>query len=322
MMRGSSMVLFLVIMISVMAKTIQSAPTPAEPVNHLDPVRVELLGKDLEDSGRNVNLSFLWILVMLIAPSSLPGSWTSMVIPPTLVQRINKCSGSGLVKQICFHHMLISYNIEKPLGKAVVGLKIDCKGYHNEGIYLLQGDYTNSKIPVSKTAVIVKVMDEVDNNALGEVRALKDVDLYIDSGMAIIHKKREPVILMGKVDGVSILNTVQFKDAMREGNEKEIDGWLEQMRPLVKEQVVFWALGKKRLLHADFNLGNIHIGARTSRSGTSQEVHFDYPIKKARVLDFGYPGIFKVSERVTKEQVVRSQFGSTSFMIFGADSYW
>ncbi|KAH7875802.1 uncharacterized protein C8R40DRAFT_1169936 [Lentinula edodes] len=132
--------------------------------------------------------------------------------------------------------------IKKPLGKAVVGLKIDCEGYHNEGIYLLQGDYTNSKIP--------------------------------------------------------------FKDAVREGtNEKEIDGWLEQMRPLVKEQVVFWALGKKRLLHADFNPGNIHIGAKTSQSGTSQEVHFDYPVKKARVLDFGYPGIFKVSHKATKEQV-------------------
>ncbi|KAJ3909712.1 hypothetical protein F5879DRAFT_997834 [Lentinula edodes] len=223
------MVLFLVIMISVMAKTIQSAPTPAEPVNRLDPVRVELLGKDLEDSGRNPS----WILDFY-GNNAYLGAEDKQVF--------NKW-------------------IKKPLGKAVVGLKIDCKGYHNEGIYLLQGDYTNSKIP--------------------------------------------------------------FKDAVREGtNEKEIDGWLEQMRPLVKEQVVFWALGKKRLLHADFNLGNIHIGAKTSQSGTSQEVHFDYPVKKARVLDFGYPGIFKVSHKATKEQVVHSQFGSISFMIFGADSYW
>lgn len=60
-MRGSSVVLFLVSMISMMAKTIQSAPTPAEPVNRLDPIRVKLLGKNLEDSGRNVNLSFLRI---------------------------------------------------------------------------------------------------------------------------------------------------------------------------------------------------------------------------------------------------------------------
>lgn len=36
---------------------------------------------------------------------------------------------------------------------------------------------------------------------------------------------------------------------------------------------------------SDFNLGNIHIGAQTAPSGTSQEVRFDYPIKKARVLD-------------------------------------
>ncbi|KAJ3914060.1 hypothetical protein F5877DRAFT_71013 [Lentinula edodes] len=129
MMRGSSMVLFLVIMISVMAKTIQSTPTPAEPVNRLDPVRVELLGKDLEDSGRNPS----WILDFY-GNNAYLGAEDKQVF--------NKW-------------------IKKPLGKAVVGLKIDCKGYHNEGIYLLQGDYTNSKIPVSKTAVIVKVMDKV-----------------------------------------------------------------------------------------------------------------------------------------------------------------
>ncbi|GAW07512.1 hypothetical protein LENED_009510 [Lentinula edodes] len=270
-----------------MAKTIQSAPTPAEPVNCLDPIRVKF-GQGPRGLGAQCKLVF---------PADLGNAYHSFQPSWILDFSGNNAYLNDEDKK--------AFN--KPLGKAVIGPRIDCEGYHNEGIYLLQEDYMSSKILGSKihrkTAVIVKVMDEVDKNALGEVRALKDVDLYIDSGMAIIHKQKKPVILMGKGDGVSILDTVQFKDAVKGGNEKEIDGWLEQMRPLVKEQVVFWALSGKRLLHVDFNLGNIHIGAKTAPSSTSQEVRFDYPIKKARVLDFGYPGIFKVSDRVTKEEV-------------------
>ncbi|KAJ3863341.1 hypothetical protein EV359DRAFT_82479 [Lentinula novae-zelandiae] len=81
-----------------MAKTIQSGPTPAKPVNRLDSVRVELLGKDLEDSGRNPS----WIL----------GFYGDNVYL------------SDEDKQA----------FKKSLGKAVIGPRIDCEGYHNKGI--------------------------------------------------------------------------------------------------------------------------------------------------------------------------------------------
>ncbi|KAJ4001553.1 hypothetical protein F5050DRAFT_1328031 [Lentinula boryana] len=147
-----------------------------------------------------------------------------------------------------------------------------------------------------KSDVIVKVMEGTGNDALGEVKALKDVGLYIDSGLVIIDKKEEPVILMKKVPGVSLLDTVQFRDA---SSKEVIDAWVAKIEPFVRQLVVSWALSDQRLLHADFNLCNIHIGGKH----TEQGIFFDEPITEVNLLDFGYPGIFKVSETVTKEQV-------------------
>ncbi|KAJ3803311.1 hypothetical protein GGU11DRAFT_740012 [Lentinula aff. detonsa] len=187
-----------------------------------------------------------------------------------------------------------------PCHEAVFGSRISHEGQYNRGIYALKADYKGS-IPESETHsksdVIVKVMEDTGNNALGEVRALKDVGLYIDSGLIIIDKEQQPIILMKKVSGVSLLETVQFRDAL---SKEEVDAWIAQMEPLVQQLVVSWALSDHRLLHADFNLCNIHIGGKRTQQGIS----FDEPITEVNLLDFGYPGIFKVSETVTKEQVV------------------
>ncbi|KAJ3733482.1 hypothetical protein DFJ43DRAFT_205487 [Lentinula guzmanii] len=254
----SSLLLLFVTMIFMVIR-IDAAPT----LDRLGWTREQLLGKDLDESGRNPS----WILDFYGSDEYLN-------------------QGDKIV-------------FKKPLTNAVIGPRLSHEGLYNKGIYALNADYKGS-IPESEThlksEVIVKVMEDTGNNALGEVRALKDVGLYIDSGLIIIDKEQQPVILMKKVPGVSLQEIVQYRDA---SSKEEVDAWIAQMEPLVQQLVVSWALSDHRLLHADLNVCNIHIGGKRTQQGIS----FDEPITEVNLLDFGYPGIFKVSETVTKEQV-------------------
>lgn len=57
-------------------------------------------------------------------------------------------------------------------------------------------------------------------------------------------------------------------------------------------------------LYSEFNIGNFLVG------GTQTLIHvsLNEPITEAQLLDFGYPGIFKVRKGVTEKEVVSESY--------------
>ncbi|KAJ4485532.1 hypothetical protein J3R30DRAFT_3440146 [Lentinula aciculospora] len=176
----------------------------------------------------------------------------------------------------------------------------DNRGQWSIGVYNVTKNYWKLKDGFRRykkdTIVLKRLKEPIGNNEMGEVKALKDVGLYIDSGSAPIGpwKMQVPVILMKKVDGVVMIDTAEFKNA----NQQQKVELLEQAKLHVRKQVVRWAV-TKQLLHAEFNLGNFLVGGRQ----TATSVSMDTPITKAQLIDFGYPGIFKVKDDVTEKEV-------------------
>ncbi|KAJ3992938.1 hypothetical protein F5050DRAFT_829072 [Lentinula boryana] len=168
------------------------------------------------------------------------------------------------------------------------------RGGHSESVAKLKKDYSGYK----KDEVVVKILyKSTDYREIGEVKALKAVGLYVDSGMAPVGPDGEKVavIMMKKLDGVPIRETIQYKNANRQ-QENEIFGYA---KPIVRKQVVNWAV-TKGILHADFNPDNLLFGG----TQTATHISLNLPISQVEVLDFGYPGILKVDKDVTEQQVI------------------
>ncbi|KAJ4474511.1 hypothetical protein J3R30DRAFT_3684628 [Lentinula aciculospora] len=174
------------------------------------------------------------------------------------------------------------------------------RGKWSNGVYNVTKNYWKFKggfrIYNKDTIVLKRLKALIGNNEMGEVKALKDVGLYVDSGLAHIGpwKTQVPVILMKKVDGVVMIDTAEFKIA----NKQQKFKLLEEAKPHVRKQVVRWAV-TKQVLHAEFNPSNFLVGGRQ----TPTSVSMDTPITKVQLIDFGYPGIFKVKEVVTEKEV-------------------
>ncbi|KAJ3862964.1 hypothetical protein EV359DRAFT_82825 [Lentinula novae-zelandiae] len=101
---------------------------------------------------------------------------------------------------------------ERSLNHLVVSdIQEDLIGAHNHGIFSLHEDYEVGGINHAKDTVIAKAMLKIDNNAWGEVKALKGVDLYIDPGIANVRDEKIPVIVMKLVKGVSLRDTMQYQ---------------------------------------------------------------------------------------------------------------
>ncbi|KAJ3867464.1 hypothetical protein EV359DRAFT_61421 [Lentinula novae-zelandiae] len=204
----------------------------------------------------------------------------------------------------------------------VVGdIRSDCPGDCSKGIYSLLKDYEVGGVNYGKDKVLIKVIggmdnpeSKVDDKAWGEVKALKDVGLYIDSGMANVDHGNYPVIVMKMVEGVRIQDTIEYKYAKVDQKEK----LLEEAKPCVQKEIVHFAVEKGilhvqvafNLLHikktnfvnvssSDFHLGNFLVGG----TKTSKGLVLETPITKAQLVDWGYPGVFKVKKGVTKAEV-------------------
>ncbi|KAJ4469783.1 hypothetical protein C8J55DRAFT_564432 [Lentinula edodes] len=165
---------------------------------------------------------------------------------------------------------------EKNLDLVVGSHRDECSGAYNKGIYTLLKDYKVGGINHGKDTVIVKVIggvgnpeSTVDNKVWGEVKALKDVDLYIDLGMAKVGDGKYPVIVMKLVEGVMIKETNEYLDAKVDQRTNDLNSY-------------------------NFVVG----GADTSDGPT-----LTTPITEARLVDWGYPGVFKVKNSVTEAEV-------------------
>ncbi|KAJ3737834.1 hypothetical protein DFJ43DRAFT_1046577 [Lentinula guzmanii] len=167
------------------------------------------------------------------------------------------------------------------------------RGRNNDGVAKLKKDYSN----YTKDEVVVKVLQEpIGDRYIGEVKALKAVGLYVDSGIAPVRpdKTKAAVIMMKKLDGVPIKETIEYKHADPEQREK----MLSDAKPMIREQVVNWAV-TKGILHAEFHRDNLLFGG----TRTATHISLNLPISEVEVLDFGYPGILKVDKGVTEQQV-------------------
>ncbi|KAJ3781722.1 hypothetical protein GGU10DRAFT_390405 [Lentinula aff. detonsa] len=167
------------------------------------------------------------------------------------------------------------------------------RGDYSESVAKLKKDYSGHK----KDEVVVKILKELKGGRdIGEVKALKAVGLYVDSGLAPVRPDGEeaPVIIMKKLDGVPIQETMQYKNAKPQQRKKIFDA----AKPIIRKQVVNWAV-TKGILHADFHRNNLLFGG----TQTATHVSLNLPISEVKVLDFGYPGILKVDKGVTEQQV-------------------
>ncbi|KAJ3846738.1 hypothetical protein EV368DRAFT_88591 [Lentinula lateritia] len=195
--------------------------------------------------------------------------------------------------------------LEKNLNHLVVGdVLYRHMGAYNKGIYHLLEDYEVKGVKHGKDTLIIKVIGGlrnpksiVDNKVWGEVKALKDVGLYVDSGMANVDNGKYPVIVMKLVEGVMIKDTTEYINANLDLKLK----WLEEAKPLVEEEVVNIAV-EKGILQTDFHPDNYLVGGKKTPGGLALAI----PITEARLVDWGYPGVFKVKKDVTKEEVVSS----------------
>ncbi|KAJ3909719.1 hypothetical protein F5879DRAFT_1027839 [Lentinula edodes] len=190
---------------------------------------------------------------------------------------------------------------EKNLDLVVGSHRDECSGAYNKGIYTLLKDYEVGGVNHGKDTVIVKVIggvgnpeSTVDNKVWGEVKALKDVDLYIDSGMAKFGDGKYPVIVMKLVEGVMIKETNEYLDAKVDQRTK----WLEEAKAHVKKEVVQNAV-QKGVLHTDLNSYKFVVGGADTSDGPTLTT----PITEARLVDWGYPGVFKVKNGVTETEV-------------------
>ncbi|KAJ3738631.1 hypothetical protein DFH05DRAFT_1464496 [Lentinula detonsa] len=172
------------------------------------------------------------------------------------------------------------------------------RGRNNDGVAKLKKDYSG----YTKDEVVVKVLREpigdrgIGDRYIGEVKALKAVGLYVDSGIAPVRpdKTKAAVIMMKKLDGVPIKETIEYKHADPEQRER----MLGDAKPMIRKQVVNWAV-TKGILHADFHRNNLLFGG----TRTATHISVNLPISEVKVLDFGYPGILKVDKGVTEQQV-------------------
>ncbi|KAJ3877121.1 hypothetical protein F5051DRAFT_16247 [Lentinula edodes] len=153
-------------------------------------------------------------------------------------------------------------------------------GSFNKGLYTLAADYKGH----DASDVVVKfLLGPAKEEAWGEVKALKDVGYFIDSGLI----NDQLAILMTKINGTPIKDTQVWFKANRSKRER----LLNQMKPLVKDEIVNWAC-TKRLLHADLRLANIHVTFNNDKT-----------INSSKVLDFGYPGVYRVSRFATRSMI-------------------
>ncbi|KAF9072002.1 hypothetical protein BDP27DRAFT_1418576 [Rhodocollybia butyracea] len=166
---------------------------------------------------------------------------------------------------------------EKTLQGVELGAKLPDRGLFNTGLYKLDKDYKNHKA----SEIVVKCMRQNDNKAWGEVKALKAVGYFIDSGMLLVAKngqhkdsKPTPVILMRRIPGDIPPNTPLWTKGRTQ--------LLHDIKAKAKEEVITWAVDKKVLV-SDFNIENIHIVL------TAEDT-----LESVFVLDFGWPGVYTV----------------------------
>ncbi|KAJ3738374.1 hypothetical protein DFH05DRAFT_1496544 [Lentinula detonsa] len=131
-----------------------------------------------------------------------------------------------------------------------LGSFLSTQGLHNNSIYNIKGNYKN----YNGDSIVMKVLKIVDDEAHAEVKALKGVGEYVDSGMFTVKGKEEPVIIMSKVPGSVLSDTPEYQKAKTDDKEKMKEEAIDLMCKEVAQ------VGRsKGILHNDNRIENIHV---------------------------------------------------------------
>ncbi|KAJ3826784.1 hypothetical protein EV361DRAFT_876007 [Lentinula raphanica] len=158
----------------------------------------------------------------------------------SFVYNCTQCSGNNLP----------TISPEAKLKDVDIGPLLSTEGLHNKGVYSIKGKYKNHE----GDSIVLKVLKTVDDEAYAEVKALKGVDEYVDSGMFEVKGKEEPVIIMLKVPGSVLIDTDEYKKSHTDDKEK----MKEEAIDLMCNEVA--RVGKSSgILHNDNRIENIHV---------------------------------------------------------------
>ncbi|KAE9396576.1 hypothetical protein BT96DRAFT_996583 [Gymnopus androsaceus JB14] len=178
--------------------------------------------------------------------------------------------------------------------------KLPEEGDNNVGVYRLAGKYksTATKQEYNGADLIMKVINQFANTrAYEEVVALEIAEDYVDSGTvvdAITRGVRGRVIIMRRKDGISLHSTPAFKDpATPLATKREME---QTTIRLTCTEVAKKATNKdiaKRILHGDNKTENVLV--MLGPDGKT--------VVSINLIDWGYPGIYSVNEKVTYKAV-------------------
>ncbi|KAJ3771171.1 hypothetical protein FB446DRAFT_116287 [Lentinula raphanica] len=165
-----------------------------------------------------------------------------------------------------------------------IGPLLSTEGLHNlKGVYNIKGKYKNHE----GDSIVLKVLKTVDDEAYAEVKALKGVDEYVDSGMFEVKGKEEPVIIMLKVPGSVLSDTDEYKKAHTDEKEK----MKEEAIDLMCKEVA--RVGKSSgILHNDNRIENIHV----TMSGTK--------VIAAKLTDWGAYELYTMDKSASTAEII------------------
>ncbi|KAJ3907129.1 hypothetical protein F5879DRAFT_986773 [Lentinula edodes] len=164
-----------------------------------------------------------------------------------------------------------------------LGPLLSTEGLHNNGIYSMKGKYKGK----SGDDIVLKVLKTVDDEAYAEVKALKGIGEYVDSGMFTVKGKEAPVIIMIKVPGSVLSDTPEYKKAKTDEKEKMKEEAIDLMCKEVAE------VGKsKGILHNDNRIENIHV----TMSGNK--------VVSAKLTDWGAYELYTMDKSASEAEII------------------
>ncbi|KIK65071.1 hypothetical protein GYMLUDRAFT_70984 [Collybiopsis luxurians FD-317 M1] len=155
------------------------------------------------------------------------------------------------------------------------------RGLNNEGVY---------SVMYHDQEAVMKVMNWKNggSEALGEVLALKDVGFYIASGLCTLSGQEKHVIIMKKIPGTPLPDTIEYKKEPSDEKRNQMKG---EAIELMCENVADIVMAKK-VLHYENTVDNTCVLMKDGKVGS------------ARVCDFGPVGMYRVDHSVQRAQVI------------------
>ncbi|KAJ4487805.1 hypothetical protein J3R30DRAFT_851527 [Lentinula aciculospora] len=172
----------------------------------------------------------------------------------------------------------------KQLRGVRLGQKLSVGGGNNFAIYQLTGYGYGLRFRSSN--LIMKVLKDVNNAAIGEAKALRAVGDFVASGTVKALDSR-PAIIMKKKPGLPLHETNLYKNA----REQQRETMRSKTFQLMCDKIVTVAT-KKYVLHNDNHPANVLV---TMNNATKS-------VQSVELVDYGAPSTYFISKSVTADE--------------------